>query len=104
MEFNIVEVSLLGGLVFCLLVQLYFSLFVHLKLANAKINQVVDTQKKAISVIICARNEAANLMKNLPFVFNQKNIKFEKMRGSASYNIVAIATFDFKRITNPLRV
>lgn len=30
-----------------------------------------------VSVIICARNEAANLQKNLPFIFSQKNINFE---------------------------
>lgn len=30
-----------------------------------------------ISVIICARNEAANLSKNLPFIFTQKGVNFE---------------------------
>ena len=77
MEFNIIEICLLGGLVFCLLVQLYFSLFVHLKLANVKINQVNEQQQQAISIIICARNEAENLKQFLPHILSQNYPNFE---------------------------
>ncbi len=60
-ELTILETSLLGAFVFCLLIQLYFSLFVHLKLATIKINTISDGALQPISVIICARNEVRNL-------------------------------------------
>jgi len=71
------EIILLSALAFCLIVQLYFVLFVHLKLANAKIEEVPLSARKPISVIICARNEIKNLEQYLPSVLNQNYPDFE---------------------------
>lgn len=37
----------------------------------------IFSYSKPVSVIICAKNEAANLQKNLPFILNQKYKEFE---------------------------
>lgn len=71
------EYSLLGLLIFCFIVQLYFSLFVHLKLALIKIDDLPESAKKPLSVVICARNEAENLKKYLPAVLEQEYPDFE---------------------------
>ncbi|TKC62630.1 glycosyltransferase [Pedobacter hiemivivus] len=68
---------MLGILVFCFLIQLYFSLFVHLKLARLKVVPIPETGKKPLSVVICARNEAENLVKYLPTVLEQDYPDFE---------------------------
>lgn len=68
---------LLGILVFCFLIQLYFSLFVHLKLALVKVVPIPETGKRPLSVVICARNEAENLTKYLPVVLEQDYPDFE---------------------------
>ncbi len=55
---------------------LYFLVFYVLKLAryqSAKINEV----KYPVSVVICAKNEALNLKKNLPFFLEQDYPDFE---------------------------
>lgn len=77
MEFTILEICLLGALVFCFLVQLYFSLFVHLKLASVDVNAVEESKKTPISVIVCARNESENLQRFLPSILNQDHPNFE---------------------------
>lgn len=68
---------LFGILIFCLLVQLYFSLFVHLRLAVLKIDPLPESAKKPISVVICARNEVENLKQYLPVVLEQDYPDFE---------------------------
>ncbi|KQC01991.1 transmembrane glycosyltransferase [Pedobacter sp. Hv1] len=77
MELNIIETSLLGALIFCFLVQLYFSLFVHLKLASTKVQSIPENALNPISVIVYARNEAKSLEKYLPNLFNQNYPNFE---------------------------
>jgi biofilm PGA synthesis N-glycosyltransferase PgaC len=76
-ELTLIEICLLGALVLCFIIQLYFSLFVHLKLARIPVEEAVEPTGKALSVIICARNEADNLTKNLPFVMQQNYPDFE---------------------------
>ncbi len=76
-ELTILETSLLGAFVFCLLIQLNFSLFVHLKLATIKINAISDGALQPISVIICARNEVRNLENYLPEILAQDYPSFE---------------------------
>ncbi|WP_240618572.1 glycosyltransferase [Pedobacter yonginense] len=71
------EICLLATLAFCLVVQLYYVLFVHLKLARIKVEDVPNTPGKPISVIICARNEIENLKQYLPTVLNQNYPDFE---------------------------
>src|SRR5437868_5085088 len=47
----------------------YLLIFSRLAFYNSKNN---DPEKQAVSVIICARDEAANLTEYLPAVLNQK--------------------------------
>ncbi|WP_316815571.1 glycosyltransferase [Pedobacter nyackensis] len=71
------EYYLLGILIFCFLIQLYFSLFVHLKLGLIKVSPLPETAKRPLSVVICARNEAENLKQYLPIVLEQDYPDFE---------------------------
>ena len=74
---DLLETCLVGALLFCLLVQLYFTLFVHLKLAFVKISPLPKEAAAPLSVVICARNEAENLKINLPIILNQNYPNFE---------------------------
>ncbi len=60
--------------VFCLitLIQLFYYLFFFLKLAVYKTKIKSTSQTHPVSVIICTRDEAANLAKNLPGALVQK--------------------------------
>ncbi|ACU03645.1 glycosyltransferase [Pedobacter heparinus] len=71
------ENCLLGILIFCFLIQLYFSLFVHLKLALVKVDEIPDRAAKPLSVVICARNETENLKQYLPVVLQQNYANYE---------------------------
>lgn len=77
MELTLLENCLLGGLIFCFLIQLYFSLFVHLRLALVRIEPLWETAAKPLSVVICARNEVVNLREYLPAVLAQDYPQFE---------------------------
>ncbi len=77
MELNLLEISLLAVLAICFFIQLYFSLFIHLKLVTFKIEQHAEQLNIPLSVIISARNEAENLIKYLPSVLNQNYPNFE---------------------------
>lgn len=77
MEFTPLAISLLGALVFCFLIQVYFSLFVHLRLLRVPVQMPVHTAMAPLSVIICARNEADNLREFLPLVLEQNYPDFE---------------------------
>ncbi|RZL46320.1 MAG: glycosyltransferase [Pedobacter sp.] len=59
------------------IIQLYYLIVVQSKLSSYKVSESSGEAKLPVSVIICARNEADNLKKNLPFIFSQKNIQFE---------------------------
>ena len=61
-------------LAFCsiTLIQLFYYLFFFIRLAFYKAKQKAVTQTHPVSVIICARDEAANLVKNLPGSLVQK--------------------------------
>ncbi|MCZ4222240.1 glycosyltransferase [Pedobacter rhodius] len=72
-----VEICLISFFAFCLFVQLYYVLFVHLKLANAAVEAVPELAKSPLSIIICARNEVSNLEKYLPAILNQSYPEFE---------------------------
>ena len=74
---TLVEIILLSVLVFCLLIQLYYVLFVHLKLANTAIETIPVVARKPISVIVCARNEIVNLTTYLPTLMNQNYPDYE---------------------------
>jgi len=76
-ELTLIEISLLGLIIFCLLVQLSFTLFVHLKLALVKVDDIPADAEQPLSVIICARNEASNLKQYLPAILEQDYPEFE---------------------------
>lgn len=59
---------------FCVvtLIQVFYYLFFFVRLAFYKSEQKSITQTHPVSVIICSRDEAANLVKNLPGVLIQK--------------------------------
>lgn len=71
------EIILLSLLALCLLVQLYYILFVHLKLANTVVEDVPVIGRKPVSVIVCARNEIANLGQYLPTLMTQNYPEYE---------------------------
>ncbi|MGF1924014.1 MAG: glycosyltransferase [Bacteroidia bacterium] len=77
MELTLLESCLIGAFVCCLFVQLYFTFFVHLKLASAKIDTIAESPLNPLSVIICARNEVSNLEKFLPEILLQDYPSFE---------------------------
>ncbi|ALL07726.1 transmembrane glycosyltransferase [Pedobacter sp. PACM 27299] len=77
MELTLLETCLLGAFIFCFFIQLYFSLFVHLKLAFYPVEPIPETAKKPLSVVICARNEVDNLTAYLPSVLAQNYPDFE---------------------------
>ncbi|RZL05712.1 MAG: glycosyltransferase [Pedobacter sp.] len=77
MELTLIEICLLSALTFCFIIQLYYSLFVHLKLAVYQVNEISSQGRKPLSVIICARNEAANLKEYLPLVLKQNYPDYE---------------------------
>jgi biofilm PGA synthesis N-glycosyltransferase PgaC len=76
-ELSLLTYCLLGSLIFCFLVQLYFNLYFHLKLALVKIEPLPETGRRPLSVIVCARNEAQNLELNLPAILEQEYPDFE---------------------------
>ena len=59
---------------FCLVtfIQLFYYLYFFLRLAFYKEKPAATSQTHPISVVICARDEAANLAKNLPGALVQK--------------------------------
>jgi glycosyltransferase involved in cell wall biosynthesis len=66
---------------FCLvtLAQLFYYLYFFLRLAFHKTKTEITLQGQPVSVIICAKNEASNLTKNLPAVLTQKYITSYKV-------------------------
>ena len=67
--------------VFSFIVQLIYWCFLFSKLANFKSppkkTRIEDKDEQPVSIIICARNEAKNLEKNLPRILNQNYRSFE---------------------------
>jgi glycosyltransferase involved in cell wall biosynthesis len=57
------------------LIQLYFALNYHLR--ATKKTYPSEGEKKPVSVIVCARNESENLLKNLPALLSQVHPQYE---------------------------
>lgn len=76
-ELTLLESCLAGALIFCFAVQLFFSLFIHVRLARIRVEELPDSGRKPLSVIICARNEEENLQAFLPKVLQQHYPDFE---------------------------
>lgn len=66
-----------GVFVITLIIQLYFILNIHRRLAFFKPAKSTEPINIPISIIIAARNESENLFKNLPKILEQKYSHFE---------------------------
>jgi len=80
--FAIYELIALGVLFIAFVYQLYF--YIRYQNGVARLNKLIkrnvvgfQTEKPAVSVIICAKDEVENLRQNLPFVLNQEYPNFE---------------------------
>ncbi len=72
------ELSLVSVLVVALLIQLYYYLGIYLKVALHKKSKIESSQPTIpLSVVICARDEEANLENFLPLVLEQDYPDFE---------------------------
>lgn len=69
--------SLFAVLLLCFFIQAYFLITVHGKFARTKKIRLNKDFKPSLSVVICARNEANNLQKNLQYVLDQDYPDFE---------------------------
>lgn len=72
---SLIIYSLLGLFILGLLIQLFYYLILFTRFISSK--RAPQQKKYPISVIICARNEASNLRRNLPSVLNQKHENYE---------------------------
>ena len=77
LDFNIPQLILLGIFLTALGIQMlyYFFLFIRLSFSEKKKHTTAYTPP--ISVVIAARNEEQNLVKNLPLILNQEYPNFE---------------------------
>jgi glycosyltransferase involved in cell wall biosynthesis len=65
------QLIVFGALCLVTLIQLFYYLFFFLRLAIFKSKDKFQSQTHAVSVIICARDEAHNLENNLPAILSQ---------------------------------
>jgi len=61
--------------IFC--IQFFYNFFLFGAFSFSKQKTVDNSFKEPVSVIICAKNEAQNLIENIPFFLNQKYPRFE---------------------------
>lgn len=74
---SIIEIIILATFSFAFLIQLFYYLFFYIRIATFKEIPLQEKEKFPISVIVCAKNEAENLEKNLPAILNQDYPDFE---------------------------
>lgn len=75
LEHPLYLIILLFGITF--LIQIYFYLFYFIRILFYNNEKHKSSEKKSISVIICARNEEKNLEENLPLVLKQDYPDYE---------------------------
>ncbi|MCG8330955.1 MAG: glycosyltransferase [Chitinophagales bacterium] len=61
----------------CTFVQIAYWLFIFSRLAFYKNPPIPQVLPEPVSIIICAKNEAENLLENLPYFLNQDYVEFE---------------------------
>lgn len=95
--------------IFSFIVQLIYWIFLFSKLVNfkspTKITQIGARYEQPVSIIICARNEAQNLEKNLPRILNQNYRSFEVVvvndnSNDTTYNVL----IKYKNIYSNLQI
>jgi cellulose synthase/poly-beta-1,6-N-acetylglucosamine synthase-like glycosyltransferase len=72
-----IEYTLLSVFVAAFLVQMFYYLRYYLTTGRAGNGGDVETHQTPVSVVICARNEAANLRRHLPSILKQRHHDFE---------------------------
>jgi poly-beta-1,6-N-acetyl-D-glucosamine synthase len=77
MHFNLFDLLILVVLSLTFLGQLWLWWYFQFKLLAYKTPEMVDTEDNAVSIIICAKNEAKNLKLFLPKVLEQQYKQFE---------------------------
>jgi len=70
-------ISIVISLQICLLLQLYYVIVIHRKLASFRVTEPDTPLNTPLSVIICARNEIENLKENLVPILSQNYPDFE---------------------------
>ena len=75
-EFNLWEIILLGVFALAILIQLIYNLRYFLAATRNK-KQGSDSELEGVSIIICARNEEANLRELVPVIMEQDYPKFQ---------------------------
>jgi len=76
-ELTLLEACISGAFIFCLLVQLYISLFVHLRLAFIPLDDVREHPLEPLSVILYSRNALESLKNHLQKIIEQDYPDFE---------------------------
>lgn len=77
MDLSPISLAILGVFSVAVATQLFYYLFIFLKLAKYDENASGTNRSLPVSVIICARNEAENLQENLPLILDQNHTEFE---------------------------
>ncbi|MBW4890737.1 glycosyltransferase [Mucilaginibacter sp. HMF5004] len=72
-----IQLSLFVIFQICFILQLYYLIANHKRLANYKVDEVLPQVHIPVSVIIAARNEYENLRQNLPLILEQQYPDFE---------------------------
>ncbi|MDP4225357.1 MAG: glycosyltransferase [Bacteroidota bacterium] len=76
LKIDILSLVLLGTFILCLLIQLFYYLCFYMRVPVFK-GYKEKAGKLPVSVIICAKNEAENLRKNLPTILEQDYSEYE---------------------------
>ena len=67
---------LFGVFIFSFIIQLFYYLIIYIRIIFYK-DKPNSIKQEAVSVVICARNEADNLIKFLPLILNQNYPDYE---------------------------
>jgi len=58
-------------------VQILYLIYFHLAAGRYRDSKIIESEQKPVSIVICAKNEANNLKRNIPFLFHQNYPDFE---------------------------
>lgn len=78
---------LIGLLQFCITIQLGYMLCLFAESFKPAESKLPLTDKKPVSIIICAKNEAANLEQNLPAILAQR---YSNEAGNVLYEVIVV--------------
>ncbi len=74
---DIIWIIIAGVFAVSFLVQLFYHLFFYIRSALYRSDNTITSSGEAVSVVICARNEAENLKNNLPAILEQDYADYE---------------------------